>query len=174
MNTPVELATTWLLPATTWIPVELEAIPAPAVALIVIASSVTAVLTPLPPVKVSVEPVLNESEEPESAASVNDDEAGSAQYDTEPFETRTWPAVPTDPLAVTVVITALATMTLSMPEVELATSAWFAVRVPGVLAPPIGATVPKSPIYKISPALDQANSPLARDAGTAVVSDLLI
>ena len=57
---------------------------------------------------------------------------------------------------------------------ELATSAWFAVSVPGVLAPARGVTDPKLPIKRISPLPEKANSPLANEPGTAVFSDLLI
>jgi hypothetical protein len=37
-------------------------------------------------------------------------------------------------------------MILSIPEVELATSAWFAVSVPGFLLPPIATIPPLEPI----------------------------
>ena len=65
-------------------------------------------------------------------------------------------------------------MILSIPEVELATSAWFAVRVPGFLLPPIATIPPLEPIYRTSPFAVNASSPLARDVGMAVFKDLLI
>jgi hypothetical protein len=67
-------------------------------------------------------------------------------------------------------------MTLSIAEDELATSAWFAVNVPGYLAPPIGTTPEPSgnPMNNVLLTCVNANSPFDNPVTTALETDLLI
>ena len=71
----------------------------------------------------------------------------------------------------------MATITLSIPEVEFATRAWFAVRVPGVRNPPIARDpeVPSgAPTYKTLEFWVKASSPLASPVTTALATERLI
>jgi hypothetical protein len=76
--------------------------------------------------------------------------------------------------AVIFVITALATLMLSMKLVLLATSAWFAVSTPGLLPPAMGVTSPKLPMNSVLLVADQPNSPFASEAGVDALAERLI
>jgi hypothetical protein len=87
---------------------------------------------------------------------------------------RTSPSEPNELFAVIFVITALATLMLSMKLVLLATSAWFAVSTPGLLPPAMGVTSPKLPMNSVLLVADQPNSPFASEAGVDADAERLI
>ena len=82
--------------------------------------------------------------------------------------------MPDAPFAYTNVGTRLATITLSIPLVALATRAWLAVSVPGLWTPPIGITAVLLPTNNLPDRNETASSPSFNEAGAAVLLLLLI
>ena len=171
-NTPVELDTRPLsVPARTLIPSVVTEIPLdatankpdvfatiPELARTAIASAETEI--PLPdPTSIVNTPEVPPPLRPLPAVTVV---IGVFQKITVPFEVRTSPFDPAAPFAQMLLATRLAVITLSIPEVEFATSAWFAVRVPGTIWPPmriLPETPSGAPMNSVLPACVNASSP---------------